>query len=166
MLLQLNQKLNAHQGHPVFYDNWVARDINGTALENAPFENVFHNPLSNDRWQRHLPIQVQSCWNGIAILDPAPFYAPKPVAFRMANILEDECSASECSLICNDYWQAGYGRIMMVPRVKLAYDAVCVLHYWRPMISEDLTESLRYHPPVKTELDRYQRLRATRWVAR
>ncbi|KXN83805.1 Alpha-1,3-mannosyltransferase CMT1, partial [Leucoagaricus sp. SymC.cos] len=25
-------------GSPVFYDNWVARDINGTALENAPFE--------------------------------------------------------------------------------------------------------------------------------
>jgi len=111
-----------HLGHPVFYDNWVARDINGTALENAPFEVVFHHPISNDRWRRHLPIQVQSCWNGIAVLDPAPFYEPKPVAFRMADILADECSASECSLICNDYWQAGYGRIMMVPRVKLAYD--------------------------------------------
>jgi alpha-1,3-mannosyltransferase len=42
----------------------------------------------------------------------------------MARIMEGECSASECSLICNDYWEAGYGRIMMVPRVKLAYDRV------------------------------------------
>ncbi|KAF9781292.1 glycosyltransferase family 69 protein [Thelephora terrestris] len=109
-------------GHPVFYDNWVARDINGTALENAPFEVIFHHPSSNERWQRHLPVQVQSCWNGIAILDPMPFYTPPSVKFRMANILENECSASECSLICNDYWQAGFGRIMMVPRVKLAYD--------------------------------------------
>jgi alpha-1,3-mannosyltransferase len=108
----------------VFYDNWVARDINGTALENAPFEVVFHHPFSNERWQRHLPVQVQSCWNGIAILDPMPFYIPPAVKFRMANILDDECSASECSLICNDYWQAGFGRIMMVPRVKLAYDDV------------------------------------------
>ncbi|KAL0945893.1 hypothetical protein HGRIS_012178 [Hohenbuehelia grisea] len=107
---------------PVFYDNWVARDINGTALENAPFEKIFHHPDSNTRFQRHLPVQVQSCWNGIAILDPAPFYEPPHVRFRMARITEGECSASECSLICNDYWEAGYGRIMMVPRVKLAYD--------------------------------------------
>ena len=41
----------------MFYDNWVARDINGTALENAPFEQVFHHPESNHRFQRHLPIQ-------------------------------------------------------------------------------------------------------------
>ncbi|KAH6877430.1 capsular associated protein [Coprinopsis sp. MPI-PUGE-AT-0042] len=108
---------------PVFYDNWVARDINGTALENAPFERIFHHTPSSARFQKHLPVQVQSCWNGIAVLDPAPFYSPSPVRFRMAKITEGECSASECSLICNDYWEAGYGRILMVPRVKLAYDS-------------------------------------------
>ncbi|KAK1231052.1 hypothetical protein PQX77_005859 [Marasmius sp. AFHP31] len=108
---------------PVFYDNWVARDINGTALENAPFERVFSHSTSRERWMAHLPIQVQSCWNGIAVLDPEPFYLTSRVKFRMAKITEGECSASECSLICNDYWEAGYGRIMMVPRVKLAYDS-------------------------------------------
>ncbi|KAJ9110059.1 hypothetical protein QFC19_001729 [Naganishia cerealis] len=109
-------------GAPVFYDNWVARDINGTALENAPFEQVFHHTESEKRFMSHLPVQVQSCWNGIAVLDPAPFYAPNPVKFRMARLAENECSASECGLICNDYFNAGYGRIIMVPRVKLAYD--------------------------------------------
>lgn len=109
-------------GAPVFYDNWVARDINGTALENAPFEGIFHHPPSSHRFQRHLPIQVQSCWNGIAVLDPAPIYSTPHVKFRMAKLADQECSASECSLICNDYWRAGYGRIIMVPRVKLAYD--------------------------------------------
>ncbi|KAG8921887.1 capsular associated protein [Tulasnella sp. 418] len=113
-----HDELNA----PVFYDNWVARDINGTALENAPFEGVFHNLESSRRFQHHLPVQVQSCWNGIAILDPAPLYAHPHVKFRMAKLAEGECSASECSLIGNDYWNAGYGRIIMVPRVKLAYD--------------------------------------------
>lgn len=108
----------------MFYDNWVARDINGTALENAPFESIFHQPQSQERFQRHLPVQMQSCWNGIAIMDPAPFYAPPHVRFRMARITEGECSASECSLIANDYWDAGYGRLLMVPRVKLAYDNV------------------------------------------
>ncbi|BGP24786.1 capsule protein, glycosyltransferase family 69 protein [Rhodotorula toruloides] len=109
-------------GQPVFYDNWVARDMNGTALENAPFEAVFRDMESSHRFQRHLPVQVQSCWNGIAVLDPAPFYAHPHVKFRMAKLSAGECSASECSLICNDYWQAGYGRIIMIPRVKLAYD--------------------------------------------
>ncbi|GAA5968843.1 hypothetical protein JCM21900_001795 [Sporobolomyces salmonicolor] len=109
-------------GQPVFYDNWVARDMNGTALENAPFEAVFRDMESSHRFQRHLPVQVQSCWNGIAVLDPAPFYAHPHVRFRMAKLSAGECSASECSLICNDYWNAGYGRIIMIPRVKLAYD--------------------------------------------
>lgn len=109
-------------GSPVFYDNWVARDINGTALENAPFEQVFHHIESSNRFQRHLPVQVQSCWNGVAVLDPAPFYEVPPVKFRMADLAHGECSASECSLICNDYFAKGYGRIQMVPRVKLAYD--------------------------------------------
>lgn len=45
----------------------------------------------------------------------------------MARLVENECSASECSLICNDYWKAGYGRIIMVPRVKLAYDKVSLM---------------------------------------
>jgi alpha-1,3-mannosyltransferase len=108
----------------VFYDNWVARDMNGTALENAPFEAVFRDIESGHRFQRHLPLQVQGCWNGIAVLDPAPMYAHPHVRFRMAKLSEGECSASECSLICNDYWNAGYGRIIMVPRVKLAYDKV------------------------------------------
>ncbi|KAH9929084.1 glycosyltransferase family 69 protein [Epithele typhae] len=93
-------------GSPVFYDNW----------------SIFQHGPSQERFMQHLPVQVQSCWNGIAILDPAPFYYPPHVRFRMARITENECSASECSLICNDYWESGYGRILMVPRVKLAYD--------------------------------------------
>jgi len=150
----------------VFYDNWVARDINGTALENAPFEVVFHHPLSNERWQRHLPIQVQSCWNGIAILDPMPFYTPPAVKFRMANILDDECSASECSLICNDYWQAGFGRIMMVPRVKLAYDNVRGF-FPAPSLSilTVCAEGIPDHPSSKEEFDRHPGLCQVGWAA-
>ena len=118
----------------MFYDNWVARDINGTALENAPFEGVFHHPDSSRRFQSHLPIQVQSCWNRSAMLDSAPFYTPPHVRFWMARIAENECSVSECSLICNDYWEAGYGRILMVPRVKLAYDRVRPLRLLYPLL--------------------------------
>lgn len=137
-------------GSPVFYDNWVARDINGTALENAPFEAIFHHPDSAQRFQRHLPIQVQSCWNGIAVLDTAPFYYPPHVRFRMARITEGECSASECSLICNDYWEAGYGRIMMVPRVKLAYDRVRSQFYLSILLFNELASSDREYMILST----------------
>ena len=72
----------------LFYDNWVARDVNGMALGNALFEKIFHHQDSPDPVQRHLPIQVQRCWNGITVLDPAPFYSPPHVKFRMAKITE------------------------------------------------------------------------------
>lgn len=151
---------------PVFYDNWVARDINGTALENAPFESIFHHTDSSQRFQRHLPIQVQSCWNGIAVLDPAPFYSPPHVRFRMAKITENECSASECSLICNDYWEAGYGRILMVPRVKLAYDRVRLsLLSMAVLILTSTTESIRYYSSAAPESYRDSRLRPTWWAS-
>ena len=66
-------------------DNWVARDMNGTALENAPFESVFRDMQSQHRFARHLPVQVQSCWNGIAVLDPAPMYAHPHVRCALGN---------------------------------------------------------------------------------
>jgi alpha-1,3-mannosyltransferase len=40
-------------------------------------------------------------------MDPAPIYAVPHVKFRMADLSRGECSASECSLICNDYTKAG-----------------------------------------------------------
>ena len=116
--------------------------MNGTALENAPFEAIFRDSESGHRFMRHLPVQVQSCWNGIAVLDPAPMYAHPHVRFRMARLGEGECSASECSLICNDYWEAGYGRIMMVPRVKLAYDKVRFLSSY--LVQQPLTLRLSF----------------------
>jgi len=82
-----------------------------------------------------------------------PFYTPPAVKFRMANILDDECSASECSLICNDYWQAGFGRIMMVPRVKLAYDNVSRVPLTLRRGLTACSEGLPDHPSVKEELD-------------
>jgi alpha-1,3-mannosyltransferase len=41
------------------------------------------------------------------VFDPAPFYSPPHVRFKMTEITEGERSAGECSLICNDYWGAG-----------------------------------------------------------
>lgn len=57
---------------------------------------------------------VQSCWNGIAVLDPAPFYAPNPVKFRMARLIENECSASECGLICSESRRRGWAGTKLI----------------------------------------------------
>lgn len=46
----------------------------------------------------------------------------------------------------DDYWNSGYGRIIMVPRVKLAYDKVSYSSH-RALPTDPSAESLRYHPP-------------------
>lgn len=43
----------------VIYNNWTAYDINGIALEHAPFKRIFHCTASAQRWQP-FPIQLQS----------------------------------------------------------------------------------------------------------
>lgn len=48
----------------------------------------------------------------------------------------------------DDYFNAGYGRIIMVPRVKLAYDKVRPASFLRVvLISNYLAASIRRHPP-------------------
>jgi len=108
-------------GDHIFYDNWVTRDLSGSRF----WTNVFrwrYEMLSNEtesrvRWEKGLPFQVTWCWNGLVVLDSAPFY--KGVRFRRNK--PDECSSSECSLLGKDFWKLGYGRAVIVPSVKLTY---------------------------------------------
>jgi len=69
-------------------------------LENAPFEGISHHPQSPSLFQQHLPVQVQSCWNGIAVLDPVPFYSPPHVRFRMAKTLVE--NVAPANVICDE----------------------------------------------------------------
>ncbi|KAJ2385584.1 hypothetical protein H4S02_004256 [Coemansia sp. RSA 2611] len=74
--------------------------------------------LTCEMWGR--PFQVQCCWNGMAVIDAKVFHGDDGLRFRRST--KDECSASECSLFCNDLWRKGFSRVIMVPRVKLSYD--------------------------------------------
>lgn len=52
-------------------------------------------------------------------MNPLPF---RDVSFRFRNykgIIE-----SECFMICQDYWKAGFNKILVNPNVKVAYE------YW------------------------------------
>ncbi|PVZ96586.1 hypothetical protein BB558_007489 [Smittium angustum] len=103
-----------------FRDTWVARDLNGDSFEKSLNRIVSHKP-SMERFRNNLPFQVQCCWNGAVVLNAKPFYEPINLKFRRSNIKQNECSASECSLMCNDFWQNGFRRIVTVPRVLLTY---------------------------------------------
>ncbi|KAL7415035.1 cryptococcal mannosyltransferase 1-domain-containing protein [Mrakia frigida] len=68
-----------HRPRQTFYDAWVARSHSSGDTFYAPhkqfsLKNLFHSsPLEKARYQKGLPLQSMSCWNGIAVLDARPF---------------------------------------------------------------------------------------------
>ncbi|OLY81913.1 Alpha-1,3-mannosyltransferase CMT1 [Smittium mucronatum] len=103
-----------------FRDSWVARDIEGNKF-NPELEAVSNHPDSRLRNGQNLPFQVQCSWNGVGVLNSKPFYGKKPLRFRRSHVGTGECSASECSLLCNDFWSLGYRRIIVVPEILVFY---------------------------------------------
>lgn len=111
----------------VFYDVWIARQINGeTFFEIAQdgqwtyADNLFWTaPETRARYDRRAPFQVFSCWNGITIFDAAPF-TRDGVRFRSAR--EHECYLGEPVHMDKDFWARGYGRIAVVPNVNVGYN--------------------------------------------
>jgi hypothetical protein len=113
---------NAKGDTPQFYDTWVARDLDGKKLTKKPL----HFKDESDRIKLLLgqPIQVQCCWNGIAVMSAEPFH--RGLRFRHirpppAGATSGECKASECSHLCDDLYFNNYRRIIIDPSVKLAY---------------------------------------------
>ncbi|GAA6055314.1 hypothetical protein JCM3770_004835 [Rhodotorula araucariae] len=112
---------------------------------------------SKRRFMRGLPTPVYSCWNGMLALDARPFtstvvaprYDPtsaltpaerkswrrlapirpaEPVRFRSALNREGECAASECKTLAKDFWTRGFDRWLIVPSVRVTYDAAVYAH--------------------------------------
>lgn len=102
----------------MFYDTWVMRDMTGKGVVSDRMDNNLNDKRGQSRLPKGLPTQVQCCWNGGAVLNPKPFLE---FGVRFRRGVAGECSASECSLLCNDFMSLGYKRVLMVPRVKVAY---------------------------------------------
>ncbi|KAJ2081237.1 hypothetical protein H4R24_002506 [Coemansia sp. RSA 988] len=102
-----------------FYDTWVSRDLLGRAFKSR-YQNIADDGAALIGQLHNRPFQVQCCWNGAAVLDASVFRGSNALNFRRS--FPGECSASECSLLCNDLWQAGYQRALVVPRVKVTYN--------------------------------------------
>ncbi|KAJ2299816.1 hypothetical protein IWW55_004083 [Coemansia sp. RSA 2706] len=102
-----------------FYDTWVSRDMLGQAFKSR-HQNIAEDSAALIGQLHNRPFQVQCCWNGLAVLDAQVFSGSNALRFRRSG--PSECSASECSLLCNDLWRAGYQRMLVVPRIKVAYN--------------------------------------------
>eukprot|EP00898_Chlorokybus_atmophyticus_P003747 jgi/Chlat1/4373/Chrsp29S00352 len=102
-----------------FYDNWVARDINGEYMGLVPpFAHVKSN---QELFEKALPFPVHCTWNGMVNLDASIFY-DKGIRFRTRR-WRGECAESECWHFCNDVWGAfGTARIVIDPRVYMSYN--------------------------------------------
>nr|KAJ3410404.1 capsular associated protein [Polyrhizophydium stewartii] len=105
-----------------FYDTWVSRSLSGNVLREFFYQGTFvYDPEARSRYELGLPVQAYSCWNGMAVMNSAPFYDHN-LRFRRSDAALGECAASECQLIAKDMWMLGYGRILMVPLVRVVYD--------------------------------------------
>ncbi|OMJ24319.1 Alpha-1,3-mannosyltransferase CMT1 [Smittium culicis] len=103
-----------------FTNNWVARDLDGYEI-NGNISNLIKHKESTERYNQGLPIQVQCSMNGVSVLNAAPFYGDEPIRFRRSKLDTNECSASEYSLMCNDFWTKGFRRIVVVPNILVAH---------------------------------------------
>lgn len=120
-----------------FYDFWVARTLNGKKFENCP-PYVRDSPDEVLAMAAGHPFQVSCCWNGLAVIRAEPLH--RGLRFRSEEITStiqryfvtkgtsvnpfdngDACAASECSIICQDLWALGYGKIVVDPSVKVTY---------------------------------------------
>ncbi|SPQ19577.1 c1bb981c-17cc-4a4f-9c49-af1ef2a90dfa [Thermothielavioides terrestris] len=117
------------QPGPAFYDVYIARAINGDLFFDVPPATVswdraadlfWNEPIARARLERHAPFQVFACWNGAVAFTARPLVEGK-AAFRGARADRGECSQGESQAFCKDLWLNGYGKIMVVPQVNLAY---------------------------------------------
>lgn len=87
----------------------------------SPSDELFPSaPHSRAAFDALEPFQVFCSWNGMVVMDPAPFLPPHHVRFRRSDPAVGECAASECGLVCADYWKAGFGKIQVVPSVQVS----------------------------------------------
>jgi alpha-1,3-mannosyltransferase len=114
-----------------FYDVWIARTMSGQSFFHIPFGGSWNESMhlfwsDNDadrltkaRFERGLPFQVFTCWNGGVVFTAKPIMNDG-VQFRLNR--DNECYQGEVSLFTKDMWIKNYSRIAVIPSVNLAYD--------------------------------------------
>ncbi|KAI1470122.1 glycosyltransferase family 69 protein [Daldinia caldariorum] len=108
---------------PLYYDTFALRDDLGqkTISLHWPW---FQSPIARAAAERNAPIPVASCWNGIVVFDPAPFYANPPLQFRGIDdsLADFHLEGSECCLIHADNYLTDKKGVWLNPNVRVGYD--------------------------------------------
>ena len=110
----------------LFYDVWISRGMTGDIFFEIPPSGLWKNAknlLWNDakakrRLKAKKPFQVYACWNGIVAFTAKPL-TQEGIKFQASGA--DECLTGEPTIFCRDFWTKGFGRIMVVPSVWVAY---------------------------------------------
>ena len=126
----------------IFYDKWVAHDINGKQFLNYP--PYVSDEYGAQRLKDGFPFQAQCCWNGLVVLSAEPF--KRGIQFRSHE--PGECAGSECLLMCHDFFRLGYTNVTVDPGVRVAYtydDAIVVY-------SEDFVRKIGFISWDKTDV--------------
>eukprot|EP00834_Sanchytrium_tribonematis_P005999 NODE_406_length_7988_cov_0.615794.p3 type:complete len:340 gc:universal NODE_406_length_7988_cov_0.615794:1397-378(-) len=116
---------DAPNGLPHFYDVWVAHLTSGRNARKEFLDQISDDTESNERLSKMLPVQMSCVWNGISVMHIGAFQ--KGIRFRRGNNVRPkmnqpgECAGSECMSLCLDFIRNGFSKIMMVPRVKVAF---------------------------------------------
>lgn len=108
---------------PAVYDTFATRDSDGyeVLMDTWPF---FRSHRSRQATRQNQPIPVTSCWNGMLIMDAAPFYYKNErLSFRA---ISDDLGAkhlegSECCLIHTDNPMSQTKGVWINPDVRVGY---------------------------------------------
>lgn len=123
---------------PAFYDTFATRDLDGHAPLSTRFP-YFRSPASRHalthRGHDHKSdnngivsdgaVPVSSCWNGVMVMDAAPFYTKlRRLEFRALEdrLAAQHLEASECCLIHADNPYADGRGVYINPGVRVGYN--------------------------------------------
>ncbi|KAJ9531069.1 hypothetical protein QJQ45_000920 [Haematococcus lacustris] len=80
VLLEEVQVVDPQELDYMFYDIWVAHDISGRRFDKGG--RLLQHNASAERFAAGMPFPVQCCWNGLAVINAAPFQGLNPEPLR------------------------------------------------------------------------------------
>lgn len=109
-------------GH--LYDTFALRDFEGReqVMSKWPY---FRARESRRAVKANHPVPVASCWNGMVVMDAAPFYnSANPLAFRgiRDSLADSHLEGSECCLIHADNPLSRTHGVWINPSVRVGYN--------------------------------------------
>ena len=154
---------------PVYYDTFALRDRNGDPTVSMTFP-YFRDAASRKGMLLGMATEVQSCWNGMVLMDAGAFYASSgsgSVSFRGIDdsLAEEHLEGSECCLIHADVARLGSGArgVWVNPAVRVGYSGKAYqdVHLHGPAVSIATWDYLR-----GSWLSRAGRWTSTEWFRR